>query len=91
MIALVYGVLSGERERGTLAMLLSQPISGNQLVLGKTTARMTMALLMTSIFLIIGFLLGDVSFGSTQATTFVLLTLVLVFSWLLFGLEQVFL
>ena len=84
MIALVYGVLSGERERGTLAMLLSQPISQNQLVIGKTVARMVMALSVTCIFLMVGFWLGDVSFDSKQAIYLVLLTLVLVFSWLLF-------
>ena len=91
MIALVYGVLSGERERGTLAMLLSQPISQKQLVFGKTTARMAMALLVTSIFLIIGFWLGDVSFESTQATTLFCLLLSSFFHGFCFGLAQGFL
>lgn len=39
VIALSYELLSGERERGTLAMLLSQPISQRGLVLGKAAAR----------------------------------------------------
>ncbi len=39
VIALSYDLLSGERERGTLAMLLSQPIGQRGLVLGKAAAR----------------------------------------------------
>lgn len=39
IIALSYELLSGDRERGTLAMLLSQPISQRGLVLGKAGAR----------------------------------------------------
>lgn len=40
IIALSYELLSGERERGTLAMLLSQPISQRALVFGKAGARL---------------------------------------------------
>lgn len=39
IIALSYELLSGERERGTLAMLLSQPVSQSALVMGKAAAR----------------------------------------------------
>lgn len=39
IIGLSYDLLAGERERGTLAMLLSQPISQRALVLGKAGAR----------------------------------------------------
>jgi len=42
VIALSYDILSGERERGTLALLLSQPLTQRQLVLGKSLARATL-------------------------------------------------
>ncbi|MBT9555659.1 MAG: DUF3526 domain-containing protein [Myxococcales bacterium] len=42
VIALSYDILSGERERGTLALLLSQPLTQRQLVLGKALARATL-------------------------------------------------
>ncbi len=38
-IALSYDLLSGERERGTLALLLSQPVTQRQLVASKAAAR----------------------------------------------------
>ncbi len=39
VIALSYNLLSGEREQGTLALALSQPISTGQLIAGKVLSR----------------------------------------------------
>ena len=50
IIALTYDVLSGERERGTLAMVLSQPVSLNAFVGGKALVRAVVVILATVLF-----------------------------------------
>ena len=54
IIALSYELLSGERERGTLAMLLSQPVSQRALVLGKAGARAIALCGVTLLFAVLG-------------------------------------
>lgn len=84
VIAMVYGVLSGERERGTLAMLLSQPISQQSLVFGKSLARAVMLLCVTVLFLGVGIYFADVQLAdSGNWMTLGVMTL-LIISWLLF-------
>lgn len=60
IIALSYELLSGERERGTLAMLLSQPISQRALVLGKASARFGVLCLVTLSIALGGLLVAGV-------------------------------
>ncbi|MCC7536626.1 MAG: ABC transporter permease subunit [Deltaproteobacteria bacterium] len=51
VIALSFDLVSGERERGTLALVLSQPVSLGTFVLGKTLQR---ALLVVAVVLALG-------------------------------------
>jgi ABC-2 type transport system permease protein len=46
IIALTYALLAGERERGTLALLLAQPLSLRTLVAGRLGPRLALALLL---------------------------------------------
>jgi ABC-2 type transport system permease protein len=48
VIALSYDLLSGERERGTLALILAQPVSQAGFVLAKATARASLLLVLSS-------------------------------------------
>jgi ABC-2 type transport system permease protein len=84
VIAMVYGVLSGERERGTLAMLLSQPISQQSLVFGKSLARAVMLLCVTLMFLAVGIYFVDVELGSPANWMTLGVMALLIVSWLLF-------
>jgi ABC-2 type transport system permease protein len=61
IIALSYDVLSGERERGTLALVLSQPISLTTFVMGKALQR---GALMLIVVLSLG-LVGPIAAGAT--------------------------
>ncbi len=80
VIALSYELLSGERERGTLAMLLSQPLAQRALVLGKAAAR---ALMLCSVTL--GFaLLGLVLAGASIAWLPIVLYALVLVAWALF-------
>ncbi len=58
IIALTYELLSGERERGTLAMLLSQPLSQSALVFGKASARILALCVVTLAFALVGLLVA---------------------------------
>jgi ABC-2 type transport system permease protein len=60
ILALCYNLLSAEREQGTLQMILSQPVSLRQFVLGKIGLRALVVLFLTLGFSIAGFLLGEV-------------------------------
>ncbi|WP_438481415.1 ABC transporter permease [Oleiharenicola lentus] len=50
IIALTYALLAGERERGTLALLLAQPLRGRQLVLGRFAPRLVLGIGLLAIF-----------------------------------------
>ena len=84
VIALVYGVLSGERERGTLAMLLSQPISQQQLVYGKTLARALMLLSVTLVFLLLGAYFAQIELGELSGWIGLGVVSVIIIAWLVF-------
>jgi ABC-2 type transport system permease protein len=84
IIALSYELLSGERERGTLAMLLSQPVSQRALVLGKAIARAIALSGVTVVFALIGLLVAGAELGTTTAWLHVLLYIVVLIVWALF-------
>ena len=81
-------MLSGEREHGTLAMLLSQPISQQSLVFSKALARAVMLLIVTLGFLCLGAYFADIQFGMHRFGRRLVLS-ALIISWLLFGLARV--
>jgi ABC-2 type transport system permease protein len=84
VIALSYDLLTGERERGTLAMLLSQPITQGQLILGKAGARTILLGLVALIFTLLGLLFAGADLSSVIAWIHVALFGLVVVSWALF-------
>ncbi len=80
IIALSYELLSGERERGTLAMLLSQPVSQGALVFGKASARALALCVVTLAFALAGLLVA----GAELALLPVLLYAAVLVAWALF-------
>jgi len=84
VIALSYELLSGERERGTLAMLLSQPVSQTMLVMGKATARALALCFLTTIFTVVGLVIVDVDMSSSRSLTLMVLLVVVLIAWALF-------
>jgi ABC-2 type transport system permease protein len=58
ILALSFNLISSEREQGTLAMALSQPVSLRKLVLGKTGLRAALVLLLSIAFLLMAIALG---------------------------------
>ena len=84
VIALSYDLLTGERERGTLAMLLSQPVSQRQLVLGKAGARMVLLVLVTLAFTVLGLLVAGSKLSSLTAWIHVGLFSLITLTWALF-------
>lgn len=58
ILALSYSFLSGEREAGTLQMLLAQPINLRSVVLGKITARFAVVTILALGLSLAAFLLG---------------------------------
>ena len=69
IIALSYELLSGERERGTLAMLLSQPVSQGALVLGKAGARALALCGVTLVFALAGLVIAGADLSAEGAWT----------------------
>jgi ABC-2 type transport system permease protein len=84
VIALSYELLSGERERGTLAMLLSQPVTQASLVLGKAGARATALCIVTVAFAVLGLGVGGADLGSGAAWLHVGLYVAVLVAWALF-------
>ena len=84
IIALSYELLSGERERGTLAMLLAQPVSQGALVLGKAAARAIALCSVTLLFAIIGLVVAGADLSGMTAWIQVLLYALVLISWALF-------
>jgi ABC-2 type transport system permease protein len=60
ILALSYNLISGEREQGTLAMLLAQPVSLRTFVLAKVGLRAAVILAMAIIFTVLGIALGGI-------------------------------
>ncbi len=81
VIALSYELLAGERERGTLAMLLSQPITQRSLVLGKALARAVLVSLVTLLSGLIGLWLAGADLSAPSAWLHVLWYALLLVAW----------
>jgi len=84
VIALSYELLSGERERGTLAMLLSQPVSQSSLVLGKASARLLAVCTLTLLFAYAGLIIGGAQFAAPDALLHMSLYAGLLVAWATF-------
>ena len=84
IIALSYELLSGERERGTLAMLLSQPVSQGAFVLGKALARLTALSGLTLVFAFLGLLIAGGSFFQREESFHFLLYAGVLVGWATF-------
>jgi ABC-2 type transport system permease protein len=84
IIALSYEILSGERERGTLAMLLSQPVSQHALVLGKAAARALLLCGVTFLFALLGLALAGADLGADGAFVHIALYAAVLIAWALF-------
>lgn len=88
ILAISYDMLSSEKERGTLAMVLSHPISLRKLMLSKMISR---AAIILAVILVAGFgalLLvgGDLSSSDTWARFGIWMTATLLYSLFWFGL-----
>ena len=81
IIALSYEILSGERERGTLAMLLSQPVTQYDLVLGKAGARALLICVVTLVFALLGLVIAGADLSSPHAWTHVGLYALILVVW----------
>ena len=64
ILALSYNLLSSEKEDGTLAMTLSQPVSVRSVVLGKVALRGSFMLLLATALSLAGALLSGVDFSA---------------------------
>lgn len=84
VIALSYELLAGERERGTLAMLLSQPVTQRQLTLGKAAARATLLVVFSMAFTLLGLLVAGADLTSLTAWAHVGLFTSVIVAWALF-------
>lgn len=73
IFALSYNLLSQEREAGILQILMSQPVSLKQIILGKVIARFGLILLIALIITMAGIALGGVNFSGDTAIRLVLL------------------
>lgn len=67
VIALSFNLISGEREQGTLALLLAQPQAAGRLFFQKTLARFTLLSMLTLAIVLPGLALSGISLGSVAA------------------------
>lgn len=67
ILALSYNLLSGEKENGTLALTLSQPVSLAQVAAAKILVRGAVALGLTCVFTLLGALGAGVDLGAPGA------------------------
>jgi ABC-2 type transport system permease protein len=67
ILALSYNLISAEREQGTLAMMMSQPVALRSFVAGKVGMRAVVVLLLAIGFSLAGFLLGGVNLTAEGA------------------------
>ena len=81
VIALSYQLLSSERERGTLAMLLSQPLSQTALVGGKAAARLVALCAVTLVFAVLGLLAAGADLAAPGTLTQVTLYTSVLVAW----------
>jgi ABC-2 type transport system permease protein len=66
ILALSFNLLSVEREQGTQALMLSQPIRLRQIITGKVLLRATVVLGTAILLALIGFLLGGLAFSASS-------------------------
>lgn len=90
VIALSYDLLSRERERGTLSLVLSQPISLTTFVLGKSLQRAALVVALAVGFGLVGPIVADpgvvTSGGGLRLTLYVLLLALYVLFWLVLAI-----
>jgi len=67
ILALSFNLLSQEKEQGTLALTLSQPLNLRSLVLGKIIARFVPIAILTTTFVLLGGFLVGVDFSADGA------------------------
>jgi ABC-2 type transport system permease protein len=67
ILALSYNLISAEREQGTLAMMMAQPVALRSFVAGKVGLRAIVVLLLAIGFSLSGFLLGGVKLSEEGA------------------------
>lgn len=67
ILALTYNLISAEKESGTLAMTLSQPVSLAALVTGKVAARFAFVLALATVLSLAGILLGGADLAAEGA------------------------
>lgn len=91
ILALSFNMIAGERENGTLALLLSQPLSMRSLALGKTLARAAVIFGATLLFSVIALLLSDVNFNDSGVNAGLVLwfAAILIYGVFWFGLALV--
>lgn len=81
-----YGLLSQEREDGTLALLLTQPLAASTLVIGKLVARFVVIVGALAVTTVVALALGGVSLGAPGALRDLLLWLGVVSAYAAFWL-----
>jgi len=67
ILAIAYNLLSAEKEQGTLALAMSQPVSLRTLVLAKVTLRFVVFLAMIVLLAAAAFIVGGVDLASVEA------------------------
>jgi len=67
ILALSYNLISAEREQGTLAMMMSQPVSLRTFTAGKIGLRALVVVALAAGFSLAGFLLSDAASGAEGA------------------------
>lgn len=84
IIALTYNLLSREREDGTLLLTLAQPVRLRDIVLGKTGARLLVALTLVIGLTLIGLAVSGVDLAASEVIAGLVLWLSLVIAYTLF-------
>lgn len=84
VIALTYNLLSAEREQGTLALLLSQPVQGRRIFVSKMLARFVVLSLMATLLFVPSAIWAGIGTGITAQAT--VATLLYGFFWFLLAL-----
>lgn len=73
VLAFSYNLLSAEKEQGTLALALSQPVSLSMLAVGKLTVRFGMFLAALAVMAVLGAALAGVDLGAEGVAVLLLL------------------
>ena len=82
IVALFYDLFAGEKEGGTLALLLSQSTTLTKILIGKAMTRLVIVWILATLLLIFGFHIQDISFAGDATLFFEWLLIVLVYSLL---------